>query len=312
MGSGRFTDEDWTSYATSNVSGKSVHEIYSNTRAVDTGDARTTFNPKGIVRESRDSTDNPHSTAIIVALDVTGSMSPVLEVMARQGLPTLMREIYARKPVRDPQVMCMAVGDMECDISPLQVTQFESDIRIAEQLTSLYLEMGGGGNSYESYAAAWYFAATHTSIDCFEKRGKKGYLFTIGDEQPTPLLYKRHLEHFLGDTVEADLSADEILTMASRQWEIFHLIVDEGSHALYHPVQVDETWKKLLGQRVIHLTDKSKLAEVIVSTLQVAEGALSADEVAKTWDGSTSLVVKKAVGHLVPGLSKIPEGVVSL
>ena len=32
-----------------------------------------------------------------------------------------------------------------------------------------------------------------TSIDCFEKRGKKGYLFTIGDEQLPPTLTKAQI-----------------------------------------------------------------------------------------------------------------------
>ncbi|HAO33838.1 MAG TPA: hypothetical protein DCQ84_12920, partial [Candidatus Competibacteraceae bacterium] len=57
-------------------------------------------------------------------------------------------------------------------------------IRIARQLRRLWLEKGGGGNACESYTLPWYFAATHTAIDCFEKRGKKGYLFTVGDEEP--------------------------------------------------------------------------------------------------------------------------------
>lgn len=64
---------------------------------------------------------------------------------------------------------------------------FEADIRIARQLEKLWLEKGGGGNCCESYTLPWYFAALHTAIDWFEKRGQKGYLFTVGDELPTYL-----------------------------------------------------------------------------------------------------------------------------
>ena len=31
-----------------------------------------------------------------------------------------------------------------------------------------------------------YFMARHTSLDCHEKRGQRGYLFIIGDELRLP------------------------------------------------------------------------------------------------------------------------------
>ena len=82
--------------------------------------------------------------------------------------------------------MAMAIGDAECDRAPLQVTQFEADIRLADQLRELWIEGGGGGNRGESYHLPWAFAAMRTSTDCFERRGRKGYLFTIGDEPILP------------------------------------------------------------------------------------------------------------------------------
>ena len=181
MGSGRWDSTTWASYSTRNVTNKTVHEIYDR-RAI-----HPELDPKNIVvRESRDSVDNNNSNAIIIALDVTGSMSMVLHAIIKK-LNTLVTEIHSRQPVTDPHIMFMGIGDVRAgDRAPLQCTQFEADIRIAEQLKNIYLEGGGGGNDFESYALAWYFAAMHTSIDCFEKRNKKGYLFTIGDEGPTP------------------------------------------------------------------------------------------------------------------------------
>ena len=262
------------------------------------------------LRESRDSDDNPNSNAIIVGLDVTGSMGCVLDSMARKGLNTLCTEIYKRKPVADPHIMCMGIGDVEYDRSPLQVTQFEADIRIAKQLEQIFLEMGGGGNGYESYSLAWYFAAMHTSIDCFEKRGKKGYLFTIGDEGPTPMLSKAALSQFLGDTVERDLSLSDLLTMASRQWEIFHLVVEEGSHARGCKGELFRQWAEVLGERAIHLSDHTKMAETIVSVIQRCEG-VDHDTIVKSWDGSTALVVNQAIQSLDKIGSK-SEAVVTL
>jgi hypothetical protein len=267
------------------------------------------LDPKGVkLRESRDSKDNPNSNALIMALDVTGSMGMVLDSMARSGLPTLVTNIYDRKPVTDPHIMCMGIGDAEAgDQAPLQITQFEADIRIAQQLEMIYLEKGGGGNHYESYALAWYFAAVHTSIDCFEKRGKKGYLFTMGDEEPTPYLRKQDIERVTGDIVQTDLQISQLLTMVSKQWEIFHLIVEEGSNGKFP--KTHQGWHEILGQRVLHLSDHTKLAEVIVSAIQVAEGA-DYKAVADSWDGSTAIVVNKAVKDLAKTVST--GGVVSL
>jgi hypothetical protein len=184
MGSGSFDPKDWAKHAT--TSGHAYKTIYDITSKQLDPD----LDPKGVkVRESRDGIDNPISNAIIIGLDVTGSMGNVIDVMVKKGVPLLMSEIYDRKPVTNPQVMFMAIGDAEAgDHAPLQVTQFESDIRIAKQIEKIWIEGHGGGNRYESYILPWYFASMHTSIDCFEKRGKKGYLFTVGDEQPTPYL----------------------------------------------------------------------------------------------------------------------------
>jgi hypothetical protein len=292
MGGGSWSSSSWDSYSKTNITNKAtVDDIYSS-RAMD-----ALLNPKDVkVRESCDSADNPESTALIVALDVTGSMGFVLDAMARTGLPTLAEEVYARKPITNPHIMFMGIGDVEMrDKAPLQITQFEADIRIAEQLTKLYLERGGGGNGYESYMLAWYYAAMHTRIDCFEKRGKKGYLFTVGDEGPTPYLRADDLEKVLGYKPEKDYTAEELLNMVSRQYEVFHLIVEEGGCGTSK--YTTDNWAKLLGERAIKLADHTKMGEVIVSTMQVMEG-MAAKSVIDSWDGKTSLVVAKAIKGL--------------
>lgn len=297
MGGGKWTDGDWARYSTTGTSSrlkadgsaKSTSEIFTK-RGMDPD-----LDPMGVsMRESRDSEDNPESNAIIVGLDVTGSMGMIADKIAREGLNVLLQEIYDRKPVTDPHVMINAIGDVEVgDRAPLQVTQFEADIRLAEQLDKIYLEHGGGGNRYESYALPWYFAALHTSIDCFEKRGKKGYLFTVGDELPTPYLKAKDIEKVLGTAPQTDLDAEDLLTMVQRQYEVFHITVAEGYNARSNPDGIRNAWNEVLGQRAIWLEDYTKLAETIVSAIQINEGAAASD-VAASWDGDTSLVIAKA------------------
>ena len=298
MGSGKWTSNAFYSYSTD----KNYHTATAASQIYQQQHMSPLLNPKGVVRESRDSADNPESNAIIIGLDVTGSMSSVLLDLAKHGLNAIVTGIYDRKPVTDPHVLCMAVGDAEWDSAPLQVTQFEADIRIAQQLELLYLEQGGGGNHYESYILPWFFAAQQTKIDCFEKRGKKGYLFTIGDEEPTPKLSRHLIQAITGISSSHDYSAHQLLTLVSQQWEVFHVIIGQGSYATSAPKAVKEKWAALLGQKAIWLDDYTKLAQVIVSTMQAWEG-VSHDAIVASWDTTTGAVVGAAVAHIHRGIA---------
>lgn len=288
MGSGRWNDKKWDAYAGQNINTRSAttgsRGVFQSNRLKSDLDPR---NLKDGYRESRDSVDNPASTPIIIGLDVTGSMNRLSDQMARNGLPTLAKEIYNRVPVSDPHLMFAGIGDGFTDTTPLQVTQFEADIRIAEQLTDIYLENGGGGNGSEGYALAWYFAAKHTQIDSYAKRGKKGFIFTIGDDGPTPFIPKEQIKRIFGDTVEADLKGEEVLNMVLREWEVYHITLAEGGTG---DQGVQKQWENILGERAIMLKDHKKVGEVIVSILQVMNG-VAVDDVVNSWDGTTKLVI---------------------
>lgn len=303
MGRGRFTAQDWLNYSAKNVSNKTSVSGGGSSSLYQATNMSDDMNPKNItVRESRDSSDNPNSTPIIIALDVTGSMSPVLRSVV-QNLNTLMQEIYNRRPITDPQVCFMAVGDVDYDRAPLQVSQFESDIRIAKSLQSVYFEQGGGGNNQESYTLPWYFAANYVSADAIEKRHKKGVLITMGDEPCPEKLTKRQIEKVFGTTIEEDsITSEQLLNAVSRDWDVFHLIIEQGNYYSCrfrsHPSNlVDETFGRLLGERAIHVSDYNKIAEIVVSILEALAGK-DIDSICDSWDGSTGIVVRNAISGL--------------
>lgn len=290
MGGSRFSADDWSGYSTKTAA-KPAAAIFKS-RSMD-----ASLDPMNIgVRESCDSAANPNSTPLILAVDVTGSMGILAETIVKKSLGVIMGEIYDRKPVPDPHILCMAIGDSVYDSAPLQVTQFEASIVITDQIEKIWIEAGGGGNDGESYPMAWYFAAMKTKTDSMIKRGKKGFLFTIGDEPPLLKLSRADIKKFFGDDAERDYTARELLDMASQSYEVFHLIVNPGHYSA-------DRWKDLLGERAIKITDVNKLAEVIVSTLQISTGA-DVDTVVKSWSGDTSLVVANAVS----GLAKTAVG----
>jgi hypothetical protein len=228
------------------------------------------YDPSKIgMRESRDSDENPEATPIIIGIDVTGSMGMLAEELVVKGLNETFTALLDRKPVSDPHVMAMAIGDAYCDMSPLQVSQFEADLRIVEQLRQLWLEGGGGGNQGESYCLAHAFAGLKTVHDAKLKRGKRGFLFTVGDEPVLDGVEREQLARVMGINALRGISGREAVRLASEAYEVFHIIVD-GSYAARNMREVRKSWEAIFPKRMIHLPDPAKLAETIVATIEAA------------------------------------------
>jgi hypothetical protein len=124
MGYSTWSDSDYTAYA-ANTSYRTLSraEVFKSRGMVDSLDPA-----KFVIRESRDSAQNPKSTPVIFGLDVTGSMGAYCEAIAKTQLPDLMTDIHNRKVVTDPHIMFMGIGDVDAyDRAPVQVSQFKCD-----------------------------------------------------------------------------------------------------------------------------------------------------------------------------------------
>lgn len=274
MGDSRFNKSTYTmnvrsmSYSDTGAR-KSIREEMSNR-------LDESLNPKGIqLRESRDSKSNPNSTPVIIVPDVTGSMGHIAHHMIDPGLGEFMTELIDKQIVADPHIMFAAVGDIECDNAPFQVSQFEADVRIVEQLRKVYPEGRGGGNDHESYTLPWFFADKYVETDAWSKRQSKGYIFTIGDEEPNQVLKLRDLQRVFGDTVRAneDIDSAALYTRVAEKWNVFHIVIEQGNYASSHLREVATSWKELIGNRTILLSDYKKLAEVMAALMRIEQGA---------------------------------------
>lgn len=225
-------------------------------------------------REACDSAASPHSRGIIYAEDVTGSMGSFLLSLIKEEFPRLITQTYESVSY-NPHIMFMGVGDVAAgDSAPLQVTQFETDLRMLEQLEKIYLEKGGGANRYESYILPWYFAAKHTKMDCWEKRKEKGFLFTFGDEWPTPNLKSHEIKSVFGQNDTLDqriITAQDCLDMASEKFNCYHIILHGSAYNSYSSEIISE-WKDLMGGHVCDLRNHHYLPELVTSILRMYEG----------------------------------------
>lgn len=257
-----------------------------------------------IVREARDSVEHPVSVPIFIAFDETGSMGYVPR-MLQQKLAELFALLLRKGYVEDPQLCVGAYGDLEIgETAPIQVGQFESDNRADETLDALYLEGRGGGNGHESAAGIWYYAAAYTVTDAWEKRGKKGYLFTIGDETTGGVRKQDWVKYVDSDcTLEKDLTAEEVVDMAMQQWDVYHVIIDNYAAKSQQSVK---HYTNLLGaDHVIVLQDENAVCETIALAIGIAEGMIDLDTGLTHLDdvgaGSSKGAVSKALSKFSPG-----------
>lgn len=277
MGSGSWTEEAFRGYSNSMsreirsdgtvLMSHDVKQNYTQNRLADV------LNPLNVMRECRDSAEHPNTIPVILALDVTGSMGDTAnEVAAKLGV--IMTQLY--KEVTDVEFMIMGIGDFVYDRAPLQVSQFESDVRIAEQLDKIYFEGGGGPNAYESYSAAWAFAATQTDLDCW-KRGKRGIIITMGDEQLNPYLPRNEYENATGQkgcfqTNDKDIDTDAVYAVAGQKYDIYHINIEHGR------IPDMSGWNRTLGKDHVYSCHVDGLAQVIAQIIaQYNEDAIPAE-----------------------------------
>lgn len=289
MGYGAWSSSSFSDY-TVRTRGVSVDSFekgdFSNQEVFKARNINSALKPYKVTRECRDSEEHPNTLPVILALDVTGSMGNAA-VKVAQKLNTIMTNLYNDSSVKDIEFCIMGIGDLAYDDAPIQISQFESDIRIAEHLDKVYFEFGGGGNTYESYTVAWYMGTKHCDLDCW-KRGKKGIIITLGDECPNPYLSKTTLNRLTGDSLQTDVETNNLYELAKKQYNIYHISVDdESSSYSYHKRNwdLDKKWTDLLGSNYSVETLDSlgkRITEIILQNVDNNDVITFTDNTEKT------------------------------
>ena len=289
MGGGTWTRDKFATYSTS--IGRSVDSkgaISGNYRAQEMFKQRRIapeLDPKNAIRECCDSEEHPNTRPVILALDVTGSMGGASVKVAKE-LNVIMTELYGK--VKDVEFLIMGIGDLAYDSAPIQASQFESDIRIAEQLDKIYFEAGGGGNAYESYTAAWYFGLNHCKLDCWN-RGKKGIIITLGDEPLNPYLPMEPLALSTGNKIQADVESDELYKEVTQKYDVYHLAVDDRETSYWrYEDRIKSSFGKYLDENHLKVVNMDNLANTIVGIVANSEEKILAGTVNTDENGEIS------------------------
>lgn len=296
MGHGKWSASAYTTYSNT-AKTMSGDDLYHRKNKFDNVKSGQAINIEEIkFRESRDSDEHPVTTPIMVALDVTGSMGIIPEHLTKDGLGVFVNQMLQNNIVASPHLLFMGIGDAVArDRAPLQATQFESDNRICDQLTDIWLEGCGGGNNFESYDLAWAFGAFKTQTDAWEKRKEKGFLFTVGDELFPSSTAISYFNSVFGNDNLSDPTPAKLLEKAQEKWNVFHIIIEQGSYVRGHGLNtVVSSWKQHLQKRAISLSDYNYLPHLLISIVALESGQ-SPDDVLEMWGQNIQSVIRKSL-----------------
>lgn len=251
MGSGTFSSRDYKKYASSMGRSYNVNTGRSKGQEFKASCLDKALDPRFFtVRECANSEEHPNTVPVILALDVTGSMGEACQETA-EALGSIMMELFDK--FQDIEFCIMGIGDLSYDDAPIQMSQYESDVRIAEALDKVYMEKGGGGNGFESYTAAWYMGLKKTKLDCYDLQGRKGIIITMGDEPLNPYLPIDELNQNISGKEENKmiLETPNLYEEASKKFDIFHIAVNSKYSSYdYWKEKIQKTFGEVLGNRL--------------------------------------------------------------
>ncbi len=251
MGSGTFSSRDYSDYASSMGRSYDVSTGRSSGQEFKARILDKSLDPRYFtVRECANSEEHPNTVPVILALDVTGSMGEACQETA-EALGTIMIDLFDK--FQDIEFCIMGIGDLSYDDAPIQMSQYESDVRIAEALDKVYMEKGGGGNGFESYTAAWYMGLKKTKLDCYDLQGRKGIIITMGDEPLNPYLPIHELNRTVSGNEEDKkiLETPRLFVEASKKFDIFHIAVNSRHSSYnYYSSKIQNSFGQVLGDRL--------------------------------------------------------------
>jgi hypothetical protein len=257
---------------------------YTATMSATPHDQRTihpTVDPQGTntagekIRECLDSAAHPVTLPVFVGFDETGSMGDGPRIL-QQKLATLKGSLL-RAGLEDAQLCFGAYGDAQNgETAPCQVGQYESGVEMEDWLNNLYLEGYGGGNGGETAGLLLYFLARHSRLDSVAKRGQKGYLILTGDECPMPQVTREEVRRYIGDTIEADLTIEQVVAEVRELYNVYFFHVNTSAARIQDSLNV---WTRLLGEEyVVPVESLDTISEQITMLIARLEGVVDTVE----------------------------------
>src|SRR5581483_4061009 len=99
----------------------------------------------------------------------------------------------------------------------------------------------------------------------YEKRGRRGYLFMIGDEAAYPQVQRAHVHRLLGYDPQVDVPLDQIVAEVKEKYHFYFIIPGGAAHG--RDQDILRFWQRHLGEAsVLYLQDPNDTSECIAMT----------------------------------------------
>jgi len=195
---------------------------------------------------------------VVVNLDVTGSNIEFARIVYDKA-PMLYGQIEQQGYLKDFEICFSATGDANSDDYPLQVCDFNTGIKLDDELKKLCLEGGGGGQRKETYELTAYY-------------------FSIIDEAPYKTVDNDFIKNYIGDSVTEDVDTKQAFRDLFRNFKgnVFIFQNDYNGSKSETELIADE-WKSLIGKNyashLIHIKEEKSIIDLILGTIAMTSGS---------------------------------------
>jgi len=219
-----------------------------------------------------------------------------------------------------------AVGDVNSDKAPIQVSAFAQGSDLDNHISKMYLEGGGGGGYTESYELSAYFYVKHCQLSDPEIP----FFFVTGDEIYYDEIQSGTIKEVMGIQAPA-LKGEDMWHELMKKFNVF-LLKKPYDNVKNDKIILDK-WTKTLGhERVLEIVTPKACVDVMLGAIAITSGARTLEaytkdmevrgqtkeriaEVAKALKEYDAKVDKKIVRNIVDRLvypEDVPMGNVDL
>jgi hypothetical protein len=201
-----------------------------------TGRLDRLVNVHGALRLSHNSMTKDGDKAVLkngIALPVwsgfdgTGSMGHLAGV-AHNAMGEINSMLDGIRDRYNPQLATSVLQDVDDMHDPFQMSQFEGDQRVAEQIR-LLIPDHDGGDAIEDYQLGLAFLALATHTDIHNFYGLKGYGMVVGDQIGRERVTVEDVDHFLGHKLQGTMTTKAVARQLWSKWHLFYLHIVDGS-----------------------------------------------------------------------------------